>query len=111
MKSNKVKIVLSVIGVVFSTTLLVISSVLAENRVISSIVATLLVAISYVLVFASIFYAAKVDYETGVYECRKCGKVFKPTFKAYLWGAHTLTTRCLKCPRCEEKSWCKRKTM
>lgn len=107
--SNKAKIILSVIGVVISMTLLVTGSILAEEAIISSALATVIIIISVILVFVAIFFAAKVDYETGVYECRKCGNVFKPTFKAYLWGAHTLTTRRLKCPKCEKKSWCKRK--
>ncbi len=108
--SNKTRIILSVIGVVISTALLVISTILAEEMVISSALAIVIIIISVTLVFVAISFAAKVDYETSVYKCRKCGNVFKPTFKAYFWGAHTLTTRHLKCPKCEEKSWCKRKT-
>ena len=107
--SNKRKIILSVIGVVISITLLVISSILAEEEIITPAIAITLAAVSVVLVLIAIFYASKVDYETGVYECRKCGHTFKPTFKAYIWGAHTLTTRHLKCPKCEGKSWCRRK--
>ena len=106
--SNKFRIILSVIGVVISIALLVISTILAEEALISPVTATVLIIISVILVFVAIFFAAKIDYETGVYKCRKCGNVFKPTFKAYLWGAHTLTTRLLKCPKCSEKSWCKR---
>ena len=109
--SNKIRIILSVIGVVISTALLVISSVLAEEEIINPANAFTLTAASTVLVLIAIFYASRVDYETGVYECRKCGHTFKPTFKAYIWGAHTLTTRCLKCPKCEEKSWCRRNTL
>ncbi len=107
--SNKGKIIISVIGVVISITLLAISSILAEEEIINTAIATTLTAVSTVLVLIAIFYAAKVEHETGVYECRKCGHTFKPTFKAYIWGAHTLTTRHLKCPKCEEKSWCRRK--
>ena len=107
--SNKRKIILSVIGVVISIALLVISSILAEKEIIAPTIAITLAAVSVVLVLIAIFYASKVDYETGVYECRKCGHTFKPTFKAYIWGAHTLTTRHLKCSKCEEKSWCRRK--
>ena len=106
---NKVRIVLSVIGVIISTALLVVSSVLAENAIIGTKLAVVITTISTILVFVAISFAAKVDYETGVYECRKCGNVFKPTFNEYLWGAHSLTTRHLKCPKCEERSWCKRK--
>ena len=106
--SNKRKIILSAIGVVISITLLAISSILAEEKIITPAVAITLTAVSAGLVLIAVFYAAKVDYETGVYECRKCGHTFKPTFKEYIWGAHTLTTRHLKCPKCEEKSWCRR---
>ena len=107
--NNKRKIIISVIGVVISTALLVISSILAEEKIINPAIAITLTAVSAVLVLIAIFYAAKVDYETGFYKCRKCGHTFKPTFKAYILGVHTLTTRHLKCPKCEEKSWCRRK--
>ena len=107
--SNKRILISSVVGVVLSTTLLVASAILTEEKIVNSATSIVLMAVSVILLLASIFYACKVDYETGVYECRKCGHIFKPTFKAYVWGAHTLTTRCLKCPMCEEKSWCKRK--
>ena len=107
--NNKTKIFLSVIGFVISMALLAISTILAEEAVISPALAVMLVVLSTVLVFVAIFFAAKVDYETGIYECRKCGNIFKPTFKAYIWGAHSLTTRHLKCPKCGEKSWCQRK--
>lgn len=107
--SNKGRIILSVAGVILSVTLLVVSTVLAEEQIINSLTATVLVSISVVLVWLAIFYAAKIDYETGVYECRKCHHTFKPTFKAYICGAHTLSTRHLKCPECNGKSWCRRK--
>ena len=109
--SNKGKMIIAGFGVVISIALLVVSSVLVENAAIRPALATVLIAISVILTFAAISYAAKVDYETGVYKCRRCGNVFKPTFKAYFWGAHSLTTRQLKCPKCKEKSWCKRKAV
>ncbi len=106
---NKGRIILSIVGVVLSIALLVISTILAEEKIINTATAIAFIAVSVILVLIAIFYAAKVDYETGVYECRKCGHTFKPTFKAYILGMHTLTTRHLKCPKCEEKSWCTRK--
>ncbi len=108
---TKGKIILSIGGVVLSIALLVVSAVLAEEKIINTEAAIALIAVSVILVWSAIFYAAKIDYETGVYECRKCGHIFKPTFKAYILGVHTLTTRRLKCPECEEKSWCKRKNV
>ncbi len=106
---NKGRILFAIVGVVLSIALLAVSVVLAEEKIINPATAIALIAVSVLLVGAAIAYAAKVDYETGVYECRKCGHTFKPTFKAYIWGTHTLTTRHLKCPKCEEKSWCNRK--
>ena len=107
---NKGKVVLSIVGVVLSIALLVASTVLAEEKVINPATAIVLIVVSVILVFVSIFFAAKVDYETGIYECRNCGHTFKPTFKAYILGVHTLTTRCLKCPECGKSTWCKRRT-
>lgn len=107
--SNKGKLILAVACVLLSAVLLIISAVLKDNAVINLALATTFIAISLALMFGAIFFAAKVDYETGLYECRKCGHKFKPTFKAYIWGVHTLTKRHLKCPECKEKSWCKRK--
>ena len=81
---NKGKIILSIVGVVLSISLLVISTVLEEEKIINPATAIVLIAVSVVLVLIAIFYAAKIDYETGDYECRKCGHTFKPTFKAYI---------------------------
>ena len=108
---NKIKTTLSFVAVIISVFLLVTGTILAENEIINSSVASAFVVISTILVCISVFCAAKTDYETGVYECRKCGHIFKPTFKAYICGAHTLTLRFLKCPECGRKSWCIRKKL
>ena len=108
--SDKSKIILSVISVVISTALLAISAFLAENAAIRPLLATVFIFVSVILVFVAIYFAAKIDYEMGIYECKKCGNVFKPSFMAYFFGVHTLTTRHLKCPKCGKKSLCKRKT-
>ena len=109
--NNKRKIILAAIGVVVSTALLVMCSILAEEEIINTANAITLTTVSTGLVLVAVFYASRVDYETSVYKCRKCGHTFKPNFKEYIFGAHTLTTRHLKCPKCEEKSWCRRKSI
>lgn len=106
---KQIKITLSVVGVLASIALLVISTILAEDNIINPIGAIALIVISVILVGVAIFYAAKVDCAMSVYECRNCGNTFEPAFKAYMWGAHTLKTRYLKCPECQKSSWCIRK--
>lgn len=39
------------------------------------------------------------------HECKKCGQKFKPTLRTYVFGAHTITRRYLKCLHCGEKSF------
>ncbi len=51
--------------------------------------------------------AASLELEAGYYECPHCKHLFKPTMGQYVKGAHTLTRRRLKCPRCGEKKYCK----
>ena len=109
--NNKRKMLLSAIGFIASVALLVITVMLAEEAIISASLAVTLTIISVILVIVAIYFLAKVDYETGVYECRNCSHVFKPTFTAYIFGMHTLTTRYLKCPECGKSTWCKRKNI
>ncbi|MBQ7120244.1 MAG: hypothetical protein IJO09_08525 [Oscillospiraceae bacterium] len=109
--SKKSKIILSIIGVVASVAFLVITAILAEEAMISASLAVVLTVIAIILIFIAISFAAKVDYETGVYECRNCGYTFKPTFKAYFFGMHTITTRRLKCLECGKSTWCKRRSV
>ena len=108
--SDKKKTVLSAIGFITSVVLLVIIAMLAKEAIISAALAVALTILSVILVLVAIYYLAKVDYETGVYICRNCGHTFKPTFKAYIVGMHTLTTRYLKCPECGKSTWCKRRS-
>ena len=39
--------------------------------------------------------------------CPKCNQTFKPKASAIIWAMHTPTRRHLKCPHCNNKSWCK----
>ena len=108
--NNKRTMILSAIGFIASLALLVVSIILTEEAILGVPLAVVLITVSAVLVIIAICFLAKADYETGVYECRNCDHVFKPTFKAYIFGIHTTTTRYLKCPECGKFTWCKRKS-
>lgn len=64
------------------------------------------IALAFVLLIPSIILLCYFDRESGSFECKHCGHRFTPTFKAYIFGAHTITRRKLKCPNCHKKSWC-----
>lgn len=104
---NLTKILLSVCILLISLVLIMISGALFEFLPIDfSIVLVVLSSITFVI---APIVAIMLDYSAGDYECKKCGQRFKPTLGAYVWGAHTLTTRYLKCPHCGKKSFCKRR--
>ena len=100
------KILLSVCVLLISLILIMISASLFEFLPIDWSI--LLVVLSSITFIIALVAAILLDYSAGDYECKKCGKRFKPTLGAYVWGAHTLTKRYLKCPHCNKKSFCKR---
>ena len=54
------------------------------------------------------FYALKLEVSVGAYKCKKCGHEIVPTYSEALWAMHRGTTRYLKCPQCNKRTWCKK---
>ena len=54
------------------------------------------------------FYALKLEVSVGAYKCKNCGHEFVPTYKEVLNAMHMGTTRYLKCPHCNQRTWCKK---
>ena len=54
------------------------------------------------------FYALKLEVSVGAYKCKNCGFEIVPTYKEALNAMHMGTTRYLKCPNCNKRSWCKK---
>ena len=54
------------------------------------------------------FYALKLEVSVGAYKCKNCGYEIVPTYKQALNAMHRGTTRYLKCPRCNKRTWCKK---
>ena len=54
------------------------------------------------------FYALKLEVSVGAYKCKKCGHEIVPTYKEALSAMHMGTTRYLKCPKCNKRTWCKK---
>ena len=54
------------------------------------------------------FYALKLEISVGAYKCKNCGYEIVPTYKQALNAMHRGTTRYLKCPKCNKRTWCKK---
>jgi transcriptional regulator with XRE-family HTH domain/DNA-directed RNA polymerase subunit RPC12/RpoP len=54
------------------------------------------------------FYALKLEVSVGAYKCKNCGYEIVPTYKEALGAMHRGTTRYLKCPKCNKRTWCKK---
>ena len=54
------------------------------------------------------FYALKLEVSVGAYKCKNCGYEIVPTYSEALWAMHSGTTRHLKCPKCNKRTWCKK---
>ena len=67
-----------------------------------------ILSLSTVTFLLSIITAAYLDYKNGKYQCKNCGKTFKPTVWQYTISPHIGNARNLRCPGCNEKNWCKR---
>ena len=70
----------------------------------------MLVAILTLCVFFLIpcFYALKLEVSVGAYKCKNCGPEIVPTYMQALNAMHRGTTRYLKCPKCNKRTWCKK---
>ena len=54
------------------------------------------------------FYALKLEVSVGAYKCKNCGYEIVPTYMQALNAMHSGTTRFLKCPKCNKRTWCKK---
>jgi len=54
------------------------------------------------------FYALKLEVSVGSYKCKNCGCEFSTTYNKALCAMHMGTTRHLKCPKCNKRTWCKK---
>ncbi len=54
------------------------------------------------------FYALKLEVSVGAYKCKNCGYEIVPTYTEALNALHRGTTRYLKCPKCNKRTWCKK---
>ena len=54
------------------------------------------------------FYALKLEVSVGAYKCKNCGHEIVPTYTQAFNAMHMGTTRYLKCPKCNKRTWCRK---
>ena len=82
---------------------LVTSFFISEEPIQSTII-----IVSTILVFITCLYALKIEAIVGYHECKECHHKYKPSYNQVLWPMHIGSTRYLKCPKCNKKSWSKK---
>ncbi len=106
-QNKKLMMYEKVIGWISSVTFIVLMFVLSY-AVESNIVRVILFIIAFIIFIGGISFALKIETETGYYECSKCHNKYVPKYKQVYLAMHYGTTRYLKCPRCNKRSWNKK---
>ena len=81
---------------------------LAVNTLEEGILLGTIICVSTIIFLIAGFIALKFEVDAGYYECKNCNHKFVPTYKEVLWAMHMGTTRYLKCPECNKRSWSKK---
>ena len=68
-----------------------------------------LIIVGFGLGFYGLFFATVIEAKAGYYECNKCHHKHIPSCKSVFWAMHVGRTRHMKCPKCGETSWQRKK--
>lgn len=96
-----------VIGYMSSVTFLIL--LFTASFTVKNIVARIILFIlAFLVLIVGISFALKIETETGYYECQKCHHKYVPKYSKVYFAMHIGTTRYMKCPKCNERSWQKK---
>ena len=81
---------------------------LAVNTLEEGTLLGVIIFISKIIFVIAGLIALKFEVDAGYYECKNCHHKFIPTYKEALFAFHMSTTRHLKCPKCNKRTWAKK---
>lgn len=93
-----------IIGAIFYTSIVV----LAVNTLEEGLLLGTIICCATILFVIAGFIALKFEVDAGYYECKNCHHRHVPSYSAVLWAPHMSTTRYLKCPKCNKRTWSKK---
>ena len=96
-----------VIGTISSVTFIILQFVSAY-AIENIFLRITLFVLAFIILIVGVSFALKIETEAGYYECSKCHNKYVPKYKQVYFAMHFGTTRYLKCPKCNEKSWNKK---
>lgn len=109
MQNKKLMMYENVIG--FGSTISFLMQVLVAVFFVKNTTAQILLFIlAFAFLIVGVSFALKIEAETGYYECQKCHHKYVPKYSQVYFAMHSGTTRYMKCPKCNKKSW-QRKTL
>ena len=88
----------------FFIALIVTTIVAMEEWLVTVIILTSLIPFLIAMPFM-----LKIEQIAGYYECEVCGERYVPSYKSVFWSRHIGRTRHMKCPKCNKKSWNKKR--
>ena len=96
-----------VIGYMSSVTFLIL--LFTASFEVENIVARIILFIlAFLVLIVGVSFALKIETETGYYECQKCHHKYVPKYSKVYFAMHIGTTRYMKCPKCNERTWQKK---
>ena len=110
-KKNETKLLLKVEWAlaIFSIIILTGAAIIAAYLTIEIWARVILLVVGSVLCFTGLILSTKIEQIAGYYECKYCGHKHIPSFRVVLWSMHMGRTRYMKCPKCEKRSWQKKR--
>ena len=96
-----------VIGYMSTVTFLIL--LFTASFAVENIVARIILFIlAFLVLIVGVSFALKIETETGYYECQKCHHKYVPKYSKVYFAMHIGTTRYMKCPKCNERTWQKK---
>ena len=87
---------------------LIVGTVLAKNLIHEGVWQTVAILGIGAVSVIPCFYALKLEVSVGAYKCKNLGHEITPTYRELLFAMHAGTTRHLKCPKCNKRTWCEK---
>ena len=107
--NNKSKIIYVYKKMFFSVLIYILIAFLSDTYINNTILLNTIMTIATIIFILFALILFKSELEIGNYECKNCKHLFKPAYKKALLAPHIGFKRYLRCPKCKEKHFNKKR--